>query len=316
VDLTFPDDVALFGRSAAAALTDPNLDRTRRAQDGDGAAIQEVLAGLDQVGIDQLALDEPDSCLAAGELARQVGRIGSPVPIAAMLTAQLLGHRGAVHAIGAERQALIDHADSDAPSLGVSPDGAIRPLHPLESSDPKRLLAPFASVCDVGDPISTDTRAWPLHELLSAFTSLGTLEQAMELSTEHLREREQFGRTLASFQAMQHRLADIAVLVAGLRELAFYTVTKWTAAPESSLSDALVLRLQHLDVVQQVFRHAHQIHGAIGFCDEHPLAVLAKSVRVRQYMPLTVDATALLLVDHLDQIDLPFPLSTSSKATG
>jgi hypothetical protein len=43
--------------------------------------------------------------------------------------------------------------------------------------------------------------------------------------------------------------------------------------------------------------------------------VLAKSVRVRQYVPLTVDATALLLVDHLDEIDLPFPLTTGSKAT-
>jgi alkylation response protein AidB-like acyl-CoA dehydrogenase len=315
VDLSFPDDVALFGRSAAAALTDSNLDRTRRAQDGDGAAVQEVLDALGQVGIDQLGLDEPDSCLAAGELARQVGRIGSPVPIAALLTAQLLGHRGAVHAVGDERQALIDHADPDTAPLAVSPDGAIRPLHPLEANDPKRLLAPFASVCDVGEPTSTDARAWPLHEILSAFTSLGTLEQAMELSTGHLREREQFGRTLASFQAMQHRLADVAVLVAGLRELALYTATRWTAAADSSLAEALVLRLQHLDVVQQVFRHAHQIHGAIGFCDEHPLAVLAKSVRVRQYVPLTVDATALLLVDHLDEIDLPFPLTTGSKAT-
>lgn len=312
MDLTVPQEVTEFGSAAKATLADPNLDRARQAQAGEDAAIQEVVLKLHALGIDDLdVLAQPDTALAAGELARQVGRVGAPVPIVAMLTARALGYSGALHALGGETETLIDHADGDLAPLGASIDGTVWSLHVLEPHDPSRLLAPRASVCALRDSIATDLRAWPFHEILSAFASLGAVEHALELCADHLRQREQFGRPLGSFQALQHRLADIAVLVAGLRELAYYSMSRWSARPEGALPEALMAREHHLDVVRQVFRHAHQIHGAIGFCDEHPLAVLSKSVQLRQYVPLTVDATMLHLLDHLEQLDLPFPLVTN-----
>lgn len=100
------------------------------------------------------------------------------------------------------------------------------------------------------------------------------LDRALELSIEHARSREQFGRPLAKFQAVQHQIADIASEAALAR-----------SATESALSVAVAgdWRAPQLDFLvavarscaghaaSVVVRNAHQVHGAIGTTHEHRL---------------------------------------------
>ena len=98
-----------------------------------------------------------------------------------------------------------------------------------------------------------------------------------------LLEREQFGQPLAAFQGVQFQLTDAEVERLGLEELAKYTLWSVATGRPEALEDALALRMAALEAADIVFRVAHQLHGAIGFCDETALSWLSRlSVPLRR----------------------------------
>jgi alkylation response protein AidB-like acyl-CoA dehydrogenase len=82
---------------------------------------------------------------------------------------------------------------------------------------------------------------------------------------EHVRHRRQFGRPLGSFQAIQHRLAQAAGKIDGVRWLVL------RAASTSQSGDALAASAQAQDIATQVSYDLHQFVGAMGLTLEHPL---------------------------------------------
>jgi 3-oxo-4-pregnene-20-carboxyl-CoA dehydrogenase alpha subunit len=135
--------------------------------------------------------------------------------------------------------------------------------------------------------------------ILSAWQVLGTLEHALELTVEHVLGRRQFDKPLAKFQAVQFQVADATVAVNGLRELAWYTISDTAAA--RPLSDALALRVHAIESANHVIRTCHQLHGAIGFCDEHDLSFLSRHVRPLLRLPLPIEASVESLVTVIDE---------------
>jgi alkylation response protein AidB-like acyl-CoA dehydrogenase len=107
-----------------------------------------------------------------------------------------------------------------------------------------------------------------LHVAMAA-EAVGGARRALEMSVEHLKVREQFGRPLGSFQALRHRVADLTV------ELEAATSTTWYAAR------AVADQSQDLPVVAPLAKAAAtsafthiageciQLHGGIGFTWEH-----------------------------------------------
>lgn len=110
--------------------------------------------------------------------------------------------------------------------------------------------------------------------LVRSIQICAALDVALALSIEHVTTREQFGRPLAKFQAVQHHIADIAAEAALAR-----------SATEAALSAAVAAdwRSPHLEFLvaaarscaghaaSVVVRDAHQVHGAIGTTTEHRL---------------------------------------------
>ena len=111
-------------------------------------------------------------------------------------------------------------------------------------------------------------RAWWRVGL--AAEAVGAMSGALEQTVEYLKQRRQFGRTLASFQAIQHRLADCAIAVEGSRWLAYEAAFR--AAPAEAAATAASYALQ---AAGQVFNETHQLSGAIGFTHEHDLHVFS-----------------------------------------
>jgi hypothetical protein len=127
--------------------------------------------------------------------------------------------------------------------------------------------------------------------VLSAWTLLGTLDRAVVVTRTHILEREQFGQPLAAFQGVQFQLTDAEVERLGLEELATYAL--WSVATNRSeaLDDALALRLAALEAAEIVFRVAHQLHGAIGFCDETALSWVSRASIPLRRLPLGLSGT-------------------------
>jgi 3-oxo-4-pregnene-20-carboxyl-CoA dehydrogenase alpha subunit len=112
--------------------------------------------------------------------------------------------------------------------------------------------------------------------LLPCWTLLGMLDRALDLVRAYVLARQQFGQPLASFQGVQFQLTDAEVERAGAVELAKYALWSVESGQPASLPDALAARLAVLEAADIVLRVAHQLHGAIGFCDETVLSWVSR----------------------------------------
>ncbi|MGW8731569.1 acyl-CoA dehydrogenase family protein [Streptomyces sp. NPDC055808] len=94
-----------------------------------------------------------------------------------------------------------------------------------------------------------------------AAEAVGAASEALERTVAYVKEREQFGRAIGSFQAVKHRLADLYVQVQAARSAAYYAA--WDPG-----AGALALA-QGLDALRCAASEAVQLHGGIGFTWEH-----------------------------------------------
>ncbi|MEH6379565.1 acyl-CoA dehydrogenase family protein, partial [Streptomyces sp. KLMMK] len=141
-----------------------------------------------------------------------------------------------------------------------------------------------------------------------AAEAVGAADRALELTIEHVRTREQFGRPIGSFQAVKHRLADLYVSVQAARSAAYYAA--WAAggtaggAAEAAdagvagdaemagdakvaagagaaddvraAGDAGIALAQALETLRAVTAEAVQLHGGIGVTWEHDVQLYFK----------------------------------------
>ncbi|WTW99195.1 acyl-CoA dehydrogenase family protein [Streptomycetaceae bacterium NBC_01309] len=96
--------------------------------------------------------------------------------------------------------------------------------------------------------------------------ALGMMQKALDLTVQYVKDRKVFKRPLGSFQALQHRLAELSVLVEGSRWLTYEAA--FHDAPEEA---AAVASAQTMAALHRLTRETHQIMGAIGLTREHDL---------------------------------------------
>ncbi|CAA2158630.1 Acryloyl-CoA reductase (NADH) [Methylobacterium brachiatum] len=98
---------------------------------------------------------------------------------------------------------------------------------------------------------------------------VGAMETCLASALDHARERQQFGRPLAKFQAIQHMLAEAAGHVAAATASADLAAACW-GDPRFVLATAIA-KARCGEAAGHVAEISHQIHGAMGFTQEHPL---------------------------------------------
>jgi 3-oxo-4-pregnene-20-carboxyl-CoA dehydrogenase alpha subunit len=134
---------------------------------------------------------------------------------------------------------------------------------------------------------------------LPCWTLLGMLDRAISLARAHVGVREQFGQPLSAFQGVQFQLTDAEVERGGVEMLAKYALWSIQAGLPEAVEDALALRMAALEAAEVVFRVAHQLHGALGFCDEAPLSWLSRYSQPLRRLPVGLSATRAELAARL-----------------
>lgn len=110
---------------------------------------------------------------------------------------------------------------------------------------------------------------------LRAMQIAGALSGISAMTLDHVRDRRQFGRPIAGFQAVQQLLAQIVTQVSAARcaaELAFEHIQK--SGPDARAS--AIAKIRAGEAAGVVAAIAHQLHGAMGFTREHPLHLLTR----------------------------------------
>lgn len=286
-----------YGRQALRAFEAAGGDELVQRAQADPKA-REALVGpvLADLGAWELEpRSDADQLEAAAALCRSAGYWALPYPVAERLS-RTADDDGLI--VVADTRPAGAVAGVDMNWAAVTLDGRRSSAVAIGEPDPA-----FVTRLAVTPMADAGTRALPVALVLPCWTLVGMLDRAIELTIAHVRMRQQFGQTLSSFQSVQFQLTDAEVERAGLEMLAKYAT--WSAAQrrdddlEEALDDALALRMAALEAAEIVFRVTHQLHGAVGFCDETTLSWLSRYSQPLRRLPLGLSATRALLTDRL-----------------
>jgi hypothetical protein len=126
--------------------------------------------------------------------------------------------------------------------------------------------------------IALGTVEWDRSTLMAPF--LGGLEYALEASVRYAKERVQFGRPIASFQAIQHMLADIKVTIEATRLLIFRVAWLKDRGKLVNPVEAAVAKLFIGELGMKAASDAVQIHGGYGLMHEYPVERIFRDAKL------------------------------------
>lgn len=112
--------------------------------------------------------------------------------------------------------------------------------------------------------------------LARASMMAGAMERITEISIRYASEREQFGRPIASFQAVQHHLVAIASETARTSVAAEAGLTAYEDRPDASVFEVACAKAVAADAALVVVARSHQLHGAIGMTAEYDLQLFTR----------------------------------------
>lgn len=291
-----------FGRTARQALEAAGGDALAQAgaheQDGARGAAK-VLADLGAWDLDPR--DSTDELEAAATLCRSAGWWAVARPVAERLARPRDVEADALVVVpGRGSPSAIGHAAAgvDLRWVAVDLDGRRSRATPRPETDPvgKPGVALPLDLAALDEAGAGDVA---LGLVLPCWTLLGMLDRAVDLTTHHVRERRQFGQPLSAFQNVQFQLTEAEVERVGAEELAKHALWSTVTSQPGAVADALALRLATVEAAEVVFRITHQLHGAIGFCDETALSWLSRASQPLRRLPLGPSATRAALTDRL-----------------
>lgn len=132
-----------------------------------------------------------------------------------------------------------------------------------------------------------------------ATCSVGTAQSALDRARAYMLERHQFGEPLASFQALQFKLADMATHLVAARQMVRLAAFRVDAShPEATTYAAMAKRFA-TDVGFDVCNEALQIHGGYGYMQEYPLERYIRDTRVHQILEGTNEVMRLIIARRL-----------------
>ncbi|WP_286999761.1 MULTISPECIES: acyl-CoA dehydrogenase family protein [Comamonas] len=138
-----------------------------------------------------------------------------------------------------------------------------------------------------------------------ATCSIGAAQGALTQAQQYMQERKQFGKAIASFQALQFKLADMATELVAARQMVRLAASKLDAgAPDASTYCAMAKRFA-TDAGFMVCNEALQLHGGYGYIREYPLERLMRDARVHQILEGTNEIMRVIIARRMLEADAP-----------
>lgn len=117
-----------------------------------------------------------------------------------------------------------------------------------------------------------------------ATCSIGAAQACLNHAQVYLRERQQFGQPLASFQALQFKLADMATELVAARQMVRLAASKLDENSRDKTTYCAMAKRFATDVGFEVCNNALQLHGGYGYIREYPIERFMRDARVHQIL--------------------------------
>ena len=132
-----------------------------------------------------------------------------------------------------------------------------------------------------------------------AAQALGIAQGALELALDYTKEREQFGQTIASMEAIQFMLADMATQVEAARALVYQAARMIDSGVKDVARESAMCKLFAADTAMRVTTDALQLFGGYGYMRDYPIEKYFRDAKITQIYEGTNQIQRLVIGRHL-----------------
>ncbi len=180
---------------------------------------------------------------------------------------------------------MLNRTGGNAAELCVAHEPAVSDLESMDVTRPV-----FEVTCKAAslEPVGTGTIA-DLQAVLDRATvalvaeMVGSAAEVLDLTVEYVKSRKQFGRPVGSFQAVQHRAADMLIDIEKGRTAACYAAAVADEQPERLGEAAAIAKATANSVLVRCAEAAIQLHGGLGFTWEQDLHLFLKRAKASEF---------------------------------
>ena len=138
-----------------------------------------------------------------------------------------------------------------------------------------------------------------------ATCSVGAAQGALTQAQQYMQDRKQFGKSIASFQALQFKLADMATELVAARQMVRLAASKLDAGARDATTYCAMAKRFATDAGFNVVNEALQLHGGYGYIREYPLERLLRDARVHQILEGTNEIMRVIIARRMLDGDAP-----------
>jgi alkylation response protein AidB-like acyl-CoA dehydrogenase len=259
-------------------------------------------------------LTDPENAVELAIVLEELGRATDPTPFLATMTqfAPLAGDRFDPQEAGtAAYGGVTAHRDADgwvlhgtahhvldgdrADKLAVVTDAGVFVVDAGEAAATRSpVFDPVLHIADVSfagvhvpdsDRVHVDPeRARHVALTGMAITTVGACQRILDLVLEHVKQRQQFGVAIGTFQAVQHKAVDVHVATERARALSYFAALTIAADDPRRRLAAAMAKASAGECQSLVFRHGLQLFGAMGFTWENDLQFALKRAKAGELL--------------------------------
>jgi isovaleryl-CoA dehydrogenase len=241
---------------------------------------QEILGGITRGRVEAIAMSEPEAGSDVGNLSCKAERSNGGFVLNGQKTWISAAHI-ADHILVIARSDSSGGKHDGLTMISVPTDAEGLEIRGIETMGGKEVNDVFLTDCYVGEErvLGQVDGAWMqlmaglnVERLILAASALGLAQRAFDDTLDYVKERKQFGRPIGSFQALKHRIADLATELECTRLLVYDVARKVDADPDQLLPrEASMAKLKATEVVKKMTLEGMQMMGGYGYATEYDM---------------------------------------------
>jgi isovaleryl-CoA dehydrogenase len=239
---------------------------------------QELLGGIVRGRVEAIAMSEPEAGSDVGNLSCRAERRDGHYLLNGQKT-WITGAHAADHILLVCRTSREADKHRGLSMISVPTDTPGIEIRPIETMGGREVNDIFFTDCEVPAQrlVGEQDRGWSQlmaglnHErLIIAAQALGMAQRAFDDVLGYVKERRQFGRPIGSFQALRHRLADLATEIEATRLLIYDTAARVDANPGQLFPrEASMCKLKATETAKRATLEGVQMMGGYGYATEY-----------------------------------------------
>jgi isovaleryl-CoA dehydrogenase len=250
---------------------------------------KKILGGIASGSVEAIAMTEPEAGSDVGSLSTEAVRSNGGFVINGQKVFISNAHLSD-HVLVVCRTTKSENKHEGLSMIFVPAGTAGMEMKPIDTMGGRETNTVYFNDCEVPDSqvLGEVDRGWMqlmaglnTERLILAATMLGIGQRAFDDALAYAKERKQFGRPIGSFQALQHRFADLATELEAARLMTWWVASLNDEDPDRMLpKEASMVKLFVTETAQRVALEGMQLMGGYGYSSEYDMERLVRSTLV------------------------------------